>query len=445
MLDDESRPPGGPVKENSAGFEKLKANFALGLGANFFTMGGVVAAWITLTKTEWVDGFWWQMIYAMALAPVFMGDALDSYALCRIRLETQRGWDDVQITVEGRKSLDRLHYLWRGLSLVTTVTLGMILLTSLSPDPAAWIPLRWVFAGLFLLHFLRCQHTIAAYFVPRVSFMGGPTLYRRMILFASVASAWFIWLHLQGPTAFSLPLFLTHGTIFFFFAAALHPLPSKFSIFRPERSESRILSKAEPIDAFEPGSQMTSPAALEEVQLWHGKIGFQSIGKLRLPLPEMPIFSAVGEAMFSPDRTILGLYLQSEIRKQPHRVLFSQVAEKTILTSDFGTADARFPDDVRFQSLPPGLPAADLLSAHTKAMSGSPTPLPFEIWDWLTTFSQRMIAFLREEARTLRSKNPSDASTNSLAAALSARDLFSPASETAPSNASDPASRSTPS
>lgn len=418
MRDDESRPNGGPEATTSTGIDKLKANFALGLGANFFTMGGVVIAWIVLTKTEWVSGFWWQLVHALALSPAFMGDALNSYALCRIRLETHRGWDDIQITVEGRKALDRLHYVWRGLSLATTATLATVLLTGLSPDPIPWFRLRWVFAGLFALQFLRCQYTISAYFAPRVPFLGGISLIRRSVVFAGVAGAWFIWLHLHGPVPFSIPLMLTHGTIFFLFAAALHPMPSKFSIFRPGRPESRILTKAEPITSFEEGSTLASPAALEEVQLWQGKFGFQSLGKIRLPLPEMPIFSAFGEALLSPDRTVLALYLQSEIRKQPHRVLFSSWSGKTILSSDFGAADARFPAEVLFQSLLPGVPATDLLAAHSRAITGPATPLPLEICDWLTEFSQRMVGFLREEARTLRRDHPSDLSAGTLALTL---------------------------
>ncbi len=369
--------------------DKLKAIFQLGMAANFFTLVGAVLGLIVLGKTEWVVGFWAQAWYALCLTPLFMGDAINAYVLGRLRLEGERGWDDVQITPEGRQNLVGWFRLWRTLSFLTAVTLAGKLLTTLAPDPAIGQGLFLLFPILFLAHAVRCLHTLQAYVAPVLPAFGGRALVWRAASLLVLFCGWLTWLGRRTGPVTGLDL-IGHGIVYFLICAWLQPLPSKYSILRPTRSAPDLGVTLLP-EGLENAAERL--AIQEAGAWWKGEGGFVSLGCLRLPLLELPLFQATGEALLSPDRSSLLLLLISEVKPRVHRALYSSGGDRAYVTTDFGAPEARFPDEILYETRPGDEPAADFLARHQQRCARC-GPLEDPPWAWLEALVLLVLQFL---------------------------------------------------
>ena len=299
--------------------EKLQANFLAGLSSNFTTMAGALGSWVFLVRTEWVDGFWNQFFTGLFLAPVFMGDSLNAYVLNRVRIETEKGWDDIRITPQGRSNFIRWYYLWRAISLVSAIFLAGILLSAFSQNPADFGWVKWGFVSIFLVHFFRSQHSVFAFLSPVVRTYGGPRFVIRVFLIGAFSSAWISWLCLRNPVPFSKLGLLVHGFIYFFLNALMHPLPSKFSIFRyDEVFGPRIPYKVEPLKPGQ-GEVAAHPDFSGELAGWRALENIEELGPFRMPLLEVPIFAVQGEAFLLGDRKTMLLIMKNEIHERPVR------------------------------------------------------------------------------------------------------------------------------
>ncbi len=395
--------------------EKLKATFALGISSNYSTLFGIVLGWVTLAKSGWVGDFWSSLFTAFLMAPAFMGDAINSYVLGKIRLDTLKNWDDIQVTPEGRKALDRLHLFWRGLSFLTAALLAGIFITSFAPQPGDWRFVKVLFLATFILHFLRCNHSVSAYMAPRVPFLGGMALMRRMVLTGSIFSAWMVWLWIRNDVPFSSFGMILHGTVFFLLCGAFQPLPSRFSVFQPGKLRpKKISTKVEPLES----APEDAPSA-EAVRLlrdaWTKDGSFERVGPLQMPLLELPIFQAVGEALLSKDRRILLLLLQSEVRERVHRVLISAPKDtqspsasagggflaptpRFLITTDFGSPKAHFPETWTYltRAFEEGDPL--FLSSHRERLSVELREIASPPWPFLNEMLSEMSEFLQRTA-----------------------------------------------
>ncbi|HOT26667.1 MAG TPA: hypothetical protein PLU72_00675 [Candidatus Ozemobacteraceae bacterium] len=378
--------------------DKITATLTLGIGSNFSTMAGVLAAWIFLTRTGWVDGFWRQLFHAFLLAPVFLGDAMNAYVLGRIDLDTRRGWDDVQITEEGRRALSRLRLPWRALSIATATSLAAIFLVARAPEPAAYAWVRYVFPALLFIHAARCLYTIRTYIAPRLPSYGGAALFKRAVWAYLAGALWLGWLLTRPHAPFawwSVPL---HGCAFFLISGWLQPLPSKFSVFHPAGS-GRKLPKlvVEPLRAGVVQPAISGDVRGEEAR-WQSEHGFVTISDVRMPLLEMPLFEAAGTALAAPDNTALLLILQSEVRPRPHCTLISWVDGKAFVTTNFGSTTSRFPAGITYLSRNPGEAPASFLAAHRAACpGGAGTAIPQPPWQALQAMVEAMVVFLHRE------------------------------------------------
>ncbi len=371
--------------------DKLRAIFLLGMGSNFFTLAGAVIGMIVLGKTEWIEGFWSQALLAACLSPAFMGDAVNAYVLGRIRLEGEKGWDDVQITAAGRASLVGWFRLWRTLSFLSAAALGGILLTSLAPDPvAAGRPFRVLFPLLFAAHAGRCLYSLGAYVAPVLPRFGGRELLWRAVAAGVFFAGWLKWLYAGAAGPFTAWGFLGHGTAYFLLCAYLQPLPSKFSALAPApRGPDLAVTRLD--EGLENAAERL--AIQEATAWWKGEGGFVSLGFLRLPLLELPLFQATGEALLSPDRTSLLLVLISEVRPRVHRALYSPLGERVAVTTDFGAPDARFPDEILYETRPVDERPSAFLARHEARTAGRQR-VEDPPWPWLEALVIIVLQFL---------------------------------------------------
>ncbi|MBI3038927.1 hypothetical protein HYY75_07760, partial [bacterium] len=314
-------------QQNSKVSEKFKANISVGFGANFFTIGGVLLSLIILSKTNWVIGFYNQVISSLCLAPIFMGDAINSYWLCRIRMEGEKGWNDILVTPEGALGLKKLHLFWRALSMLPALVLALVFLTSLSENPTSFFFLKPVFLLFFILHFIRCFHSAYHYLAPLFPSLGGRGFVKKILIMGGIFSIWASWIFFRDPALpFSNLGFVFHGTFYFLFCGSLHPLPSKFSIFQLKpRGKPVIIKAIEPLPN-ELGKDFLLDETASEVKKWAIQGNFISSGFLKMPLLEMPIFVAVGEALIAPNNKTLLLILKSETQERWYRSVISWVS-----------------------------------------------------------------------------------------------------------------------
>jgi len=377
--------------------EKLKTTFALGLGSNFFTVCGMLVAFIILFRTEWLDGFWNQAFMAFCLGPVLMGDAINSYVLGRIKVESKKGWQDILVTDEGKKAISRFYLLWRGLSLLSTLLFSAVLLTSLSPAPGYWRYFKYAFFGVFPLHLLRCLHMIQAYYAPKVRSFGGWPLIKKAAVLGFVSISWLCWLYYRADLPFSFMGFILHGTVYFSICASLQPLPSRFSIFNPRSERNRKISfNVESVSSENIVAELTliiNPLAAS----WRSQFAFESLGYLRMPLLELPLFEAVGEAFLSSEKTELLLFLKTSIRERVHRVLISWFPDKVLISTDFGANQARFPANIAYKSVSQECSQETFLDAHKSVFAEKALPITVPPWTELEKIVQAMICFLQKE------------------------------------------------
>lgn len=392
--------------------DKVKANFVLGFTSNFMTLAGIVAAWIFLVRLELVDSFWQMLLTTFALIPALMGDSMDAYVLGWISLETKNNWNDVRITPEGRAFLMKGNALWRALSIATTVCLCAIFLTSLLPDAQAWKWLTWAFTVLLSLQVLRCHITIFLHFAPVVPIFRGRFLRYRVAATVISSILWLLWLHSREAVPFSKWSMIGHGTLFFLLSAVLHPLPSKFSIFRiPLEPAIPVPEKIEWVtdEKLIPG--FSDPRMIKERELWTSQSNFLPLGFLRMPLLELPVFGAGGQIFLSPERNALFLLLKSDIHQRHHRTLVSCLGNKVLITTDFGAPDLRLPEGFDYVNQPPATTAADFLSAHQRRFSTPPETLDTDPEARINALTDRVREFLQEGQRTGDFKRPAQTQT----------------------------------
>lgn len=373
----------------------MKSIFALGIGSNFFTLAGIAVGMVVLGKTGWVDGLFGQIWMSLCLAPVFMGDAVNAYVLGRIRLEGEKGWDDVQITPEGRAALGRFHRFWRTLSFLSALMLGLILLTSLAPDPSTGQAFQPLFLALFLAHACRCLITIQTCYVPRVPMFGGSWLARRAAVTGAIFGGWMLWLWMRPAGPFSSFGFLFHGTVYFLLCATLQPLPSKFSVLARTKAPVQDLSVHPLPEGIENPAEKI--AISQAAAWWKAETSFASLGFFRMPLLELPLFSASGEAFRSSDGRVLALLLISEVRPRVHRTLVSRLGDEAVVTTDFGAPDARFPEGIRYGTAPADESDAAMLERHRACLPPDGAALEDPPWEFLAALGVMMLQFLAQK------------------------------------------------
>jgi hypothetical protein len=383
--------------------EKLKLTFALGMGANVPAITGVVFCWVILSKLGWADHHGVSpVVTAFCLAPLFLADAVDHYVLNRVRIDVAKGWEDIQVSEAGKKSLCTYYGVWRSLSFVSAASLAAVLLGTLSPDPASFRYLTWVFSACFLLLMARWQYVVWAFITPVVPSFAGAAFRRRLVLLSAAGLALIIWLLSRPEAVISRLGMVACGTLYLALCGILHPLPSKYSIFQPGRaSRPRILTAIEPID---PDSPALSPTIDLEARPWIAEQGFHLVGALQMPLLELPLFVAQGKAYLDAERQELLLVLQSEVRGRVHRSLLSWNTDGTLdFTTDFGAPDARFPDHTRYRTLPHETAVGAFLTAH-RSSRGSTDParlvtLPEPPWENVQHEVELMFRFLHREIK----------------------------------------------
>ncbi|MBF0544874.1 MAG: hypothetical protein HQM08_10595 [Candidatus Riflebacteria bacterium] len=388
----------------AAKIEKIKAIFALGVGANFFTLIGTIAIWIVLVKTEWVFGFWRRLFFAFAFMPVFMADAIHSYVLNRIKIDEIKGFNDVLISEEGKGKLRNFHNFWRFLSFFTASFLALTLITTLSPTPEFWNWAKIFFAALFTVYFTVSRVFFHRYFAPVLPDVSSKSLKRKNWMFICFSLPWVIWLLIRDPLPMSAIGCMFHGIIFFLLASSLHPLPTKFSLLWRERKNGTEFSTPKTMEV-EVSDIIEIPETISaESEIWTTQHGFRKISKVKLPLFELPIFFTVGEALLSNDSLSLLLITQSEIKKNFHRALVSKVDGIFFLSSDFGTSEAKFPGEVKYNFQKPEITSVEFLESHQKFLNTSVEPFPQSPWESLKILNEKILCFLRSDARTFFDK-----------------------------------------
>ncbi len=377
--------------------EKLQTNITLGIGSNFFSIAGVLAAWVVLMKTGWRDGFWEPIFAALAVAPAMMGDALDSYFLNRVRVDTEKGWNDVFITEAGRDHLKRFFKVHRLHSLFSAATLATILLVGFSEDPTRYVLLRPVFGVLFLTLSLRCLYMQLRFLAPALASRRVPAFGKRWFFVMIIGSLWFWWLYARDPMKPFSPIgMVLHGFIYFFLCGILHPLPSRFSLLHLDRNPGPRLPRE--IKVFPAGTPnpLLETDLKEQLPIWQNA-GFSPVAVFSMPLLEMPIFQTVGEAWIDGNRRILLLMQASEGKEQAHRILVSWQGDRVFLSSDFGTATARFPEGLQYRSFARTTSPAEAVQQHLAFIGSEPTPIADPIWPLVNRILERMMDFLRTE------------------------------------------------
>ena len=387
----------------STGLDKLKAVFFLGLSCNLTTFTGCAVTWIVMAKNGWVTGIWQTALSVLAFVPVFMADAIDNYTLGRIKLEHDKGWDDVQISVHGRQKVARYYQFFRILSIIPAYLLAAVMIASYSGQPETAQTLKIAFLAAFAIQFYRSYWLLKRHIAPRLPSFGGRRLTGRSLIIASIFTLWFLYLWNLPAQPYSPGQIFASGLLYFFIAATLHPLPTRYSLTRPGRPVARgNFFKVEILDDEQlgslPGATGIDDALLQPFLANH----FSLIANIRMPLLELPLFQSWGKSLVAEDKKTLLLLLACEPHKGVHRCLISQISEKYLVTTDFGAQQAKFPDNVAYQVHDRKLSGESLLKSHQQRLNAHASELSEQPWHHLETIVKSVIAFLEAENAHIR-------------------------------------------
>ncbi|MDD3147272.1 MAG: hypothetical protein PHD82_08220 [Candidatus Riflebacteria bacterium] len=392
-----------PVTSSSTSFDKLKSVFLLGLTCNLTTFVGCTAVWITLARNEWAEGFIDTVLAVLAFAPIFMGDAINNYTLGRIRLEHFKGWDDVQISVWGREKVARLYPLYRLISILPAYILAAVFVYSHGAEAGLLHQLKIAFLMAYALNFARASYLLQKFIAPRRPAYGGQALLKRAIFTGSIFAVWFYWLlNLPAGPVTSLKIFGS-GLLYLLLAAIMQPLPTKFSLIRRGLPASKQpffkveLLSDEQLQAI-PGGEIFNDSIKKPLI----DTGFNFHGNIRMPLIELPLFQAWGVAMLSSDGRTLGLLLDTEVKKGPYRSLISVCRDKFVVTTDFGSGQARFPAQIHYRLVERNLQKTEMLKLHQSHINKDFEPLNNCAWQKLEELVKTILSFLESETAERR-------------------------------------------
>lgn len=394
---------------SSTGLDKLKAVFFLGLSCNLTTFTGCAITWIVMAKNGWVSGIWQTALTVLAFIPVFMADAIDNYVLGRIRLEHEKGWDDVQISVHGRQKVARYYQFFRFLSIIPAYLLAAAMIVSFSEQPQTAQTLKLAFLFAFAVQFYRSYWLLKRHIATRLPSFGGRRLTGRTLIIASIFTLWFIYFWNLPAQPFSLSQIVGSGLLYFFISAMLHPLPTRYSLTRPGRPIARAnffkveVINSEQLDSL-PGAAEINDNLLQPFTA----ANFRHLANIRMPLIELPLFQCWGQAHLAEDEKTLLLLLACEPHKGIHRCLISQIAGQYLITTDFGAQQAKFPGSISYQLTDRKTSGEEILRQHQNRITATADSLSNQPWQHLEAIIRSVIAFLESENSRTRTTGISD-------------------------------------
>ena len=388
----------------STGLDKLKAVFFLGLTCNLTTFTGCAVTWIVMAKNLWVSGVWQTAITVFSFVPIFMADAINNYTIGRIKLENDKGWDDVQISVQGRQKVARYYQFFRILSIIPAYLLAAAMLASFSGDESTTQTLKMAFLLAFSINFYRCYWLMNRHISTRLPSFGGRRLLGRSMIIASIFTFWFLYFWKLPAQALSLSQIFSSGLLYFFISAALHPLPTRYSLIRPGRPIAKgNFFKVEIIDDEQLNSLPGAAEISQELRQPFIDAGFSLTANIRLPLIALPLFQSWGQILISEDKKTLLLLLACEPQKGTHRSLISLHSDKYSITTDFGAQQAKFPSNIDCQLQERKIASTELLMLHKKRIGEKADEFPAQPWQHLEIMIKSVIAFLESENVRTRS------------------------------------------
>ncbi len=383
---------------SSTGLDKLKAVFFLGLSCNLTTFTGCAITWIVMAKNGWIEGIWQTALTVLAFIPVFMADAIDNYTLGRIRLEHDKGWDDVQISVHGRRKVAHYYQFFRFLSIIPAYLLAATMIVSYSDQPHTAQTFKIAFLVAFAAQFYRSYWLLKRHIATRLPSFGGRRLTGRTLIIASIFTLWFSYFWNLPAQPYSLGQIAGSGLLYFLIAAVLHPLPTRYSLTRPGRPIARgNFFKIEVIDNEQLNSLPGAAGIDDTMRQPFTTASFRHLANLRMPLLELPLFQAWGQALMAEDGRSLLLLLACEPHKGIHRSLISHAAGKYFVTTDFGAQQARFPESIEYLLIDRRTSGDEMLRLHSCRIAETAVTLSDPPWNHLETIINSVIAFLETE------------------------------------------------
>jgi len=394
------------MKQDASGnraVDRIKSVFMLGISSNFTTLVGLVLIWILLVRSQTVEGAFDTLIAVLAFTPVFMADAINHYCLGRIRLEHYKGWSDIQITPEGRSKTAHNYFFYRAISIIPAYLLAASFFASFNAPAEVVLNLKLAFLSAFILHFARATWFLQAFIAPKLSDFGGKRLAIRTFIAALTFLMWFIWYWTPSQTlgdgSYTNTAIFFSGVFYFFLNSFLHPLPARYSLLRKGKTvKSRTFFRVERLEDKQLNSLGNAGEITEISKKAQEQLGFEHFANLRMPLIELPLFQCWGKALTSPDGCVIILFLDSEVKRGVHRSLISMNNENIYITTDFGSPQARFPDNIKYRNFERKTDVRELLKAHHDLIEN------VECYDIRETIDNRLEEFIKNMIKLLENK-----------------------------------------
>jgi hypothetical protein len=394
------------MKQNDSNltrFDKFKTIFYLGLSCNFTSIVGCVAVWVALTKLEYSSSVFSTILLALCFAPIFMADAVNNYTLARIKLEEEKGWEDIQITPESRTKVYKYYKIYRAISILPAYGLASVFVASHSATAVSQgdrlLPnLKLLFLVLFILCFTRAMTFLKSAIIPRLPSFGGRSFLYRMLAVSVIFSFWFIYFWQWSSYPSTKGYILFSGFLYFILSGVMHPLPTRFSLLSRGKPSCESFLTIELINEEQLCSlskEKITELVPSELKLLEGSDGFQFLRYFKMPLIELPLFHMWGLAFLNESKNILAIFFENEVKPGISCALISSLKDNYTITTNFHADGVSFPGTIFYERMEENQRFSEMLKYHFNRINGGSEDMSNTVWKHLESIFKQIIEFLK--------------------------------------------------
>jgi hypothetical protein len=391
------------MKQNDSNltrFDKFKTIFYLGLSCNFTSIVGCVAVWVALTKLEYSSSIFATVLLALCFVPIFMADAVNNYTLARIKLEQEKGWDDIQITPESRVNVHKGYKIYRAFSILPSYALAAVFVASYSSSASANLPkimpsLKLLCLVLFVLCFTRAMTFLKQGIIPRIPSFGGKSFINRMLAVSIIFSFWFIYFWQWNTYPATKSYILFSGFLYFILSGIIHPLPTRFSLLSRGKPSCQSFLTIELITQ-EQLDNLSKEKIAEKVAADPTLTeGFQFLRYFKMPLIELPLFHMWGLAFLNESKNILAIFFENEVKPGISCALISSLNNNYTITTNFHADGVSFPGTIFYERMNEDLKFSEMLKFHFNRINEGSEDISKTAWNHLESIFKQIIEFLK--------------------------------------------------
>ena len=250
---------------DNSGFNKLKTILFLGLSCNYTTLLGCIVTFVLVQHLGIVSEFFSAILLTACIAPFFMGDAVNSYVLGRIRLEAKNDWDDIRMTPQSKERISEYFNFYRGISVVSSYSIVALIILSIAKHQIPeWLTIAVI--AIAVIHFGLCFMHILTGIAPVIPSYKKLGMLHRIMFLLIFGGLWYWAFQMQDFSGINYTFIFISGLLYFMANGMMTPLPSNGSLLGSILKDS-ILNQAKSAGTDPALGYTSKPVDIEDASI----------------------------------------------------------------------------------------------------------------------------------------------------------------------------------